>query len=168
MHKHTHGNKPHHEARGRAGDFPSHTLIRTVFEASNSGSDPQPAITDREILTTSKKLWDCLNETLLEMARFSENQEIKIIDDGDLPSDDFAIKMLHRLHLVGHHNEKKILELIGSELMAWMVYYHRKAYLVGDSHELAYDHDGDTLVLRRKTVVEESPFRPYKDDRAAA
>ncbi len=148
MHKRAPTSKPRHNTRERAKDFPSHKLISLLYAASHSNNAQHDYF--RISVDFTKTLWHHFDGTLLEIAHFLGDKELAIIDDGDIPSDNFAIKMLHRLGIVGHHDEEKILGLMGSELMAWMVYTLRKPYPIGSTHELAFDYDGDTLVIREK------------------
>ena len=153
MHKRAPTSNPHHDTRARAKDFPSHKLISLLYAASHSNDNRHDYL--RISVDFTKELWHHFDGTLLEMAHFSDGKEIEIIKEGDELSDDFEIKMFHRLGIVGHDDEEEILKLMGSELMAWMVYTLGNPYPVGDTYELAYDHDGDTLVLRPKTVEQE-------------
>lgn len=161
--------QPNHReiARGRAEAFPSDRMAKMVFQARFSSTHRNPRID--EILAIKTELGIHFHDTILEMTRFiKDGQELQVIDDGDIPTMDFATRMLHRLHIVGHNNEDGIMALMGSELMAGMIYPSPKVIPVNGSYELAYDAEGDTLVLRPKTAGQESPFRPYKNDRAAA
>lgn len=148
--------QPNHRelARGRAEAFPSNRLAKMVYQA-RFNTRHNPRIDEIDAVKAELKIH--FHDTILEMTRFlSDSQEILIITDGDMPTMDFATKMLNRLRIVNHHNDDHdnddgILALMGSEVMAGMINPSPKAIQVNGAYELAYDHDGDTLVLRLKT-----------------